>query len=160
MLIQIVKKEIEMGFNECQDMMNRYNLNSTSQKNFLNFVYGKISRNTKNRFVDITENSVDILLSNHPCIKVIPIFKDINKESLSLDKEIKEATSIISNSQFKYVYFVYPKNENFDKHIEIKVSRLEDTCSDYMIKIIPYSLKDLKGKRKGKCNGNSNILCK
>lgn len=42
MLIQIVKKGIEMGFNESQDMMNKYNRNSISQKNFLNLVYGKI----------------------------------------------------------------------------------------------------------------------
>jgi hypothetical protein len=53
-------------------------------------VYSKIARNTKNRFIDKTDDSVDIILSNHPCIKVIPIFKKMDKNNLSLNKEIKK----------------------------------------------------------------------
>ena len=148
-----------MSFNECQSVLNRYEPNDTNQNNFLNFVHKKIARNTKNRFVDKTDNSVDILLPDHPCIKVIPIFKNIDKEKLSIEDEIKEAVVIIKNSEFKYVYFVYPKNDNFDKHIQIRVPSLDKACSDYMVKIIPYSLNNLT-TNKGKCNGNSNILCK
>lgn len=149
-----------MSFNECKSVMNKYNFGCTYQSKFLNFVFEKISRNTKNRFVDKNQDSIDILLSNHPCIKVIPIFKKINKENLSLDKEIEEAYKIITDGEFTYVYFVYPKIDDFDKHIQVKVSSLEETCSDYMVKIIPYSLNDLKIIKKGKCNGSSNILCK
>ena len=141
-----------MSFNECKNIINKYNLDSTHQNNFLNFVFEKISRNTKNRFVDKTSYSVDILLSNHPCIKVIPIFKKINKEKLSIDNEIEKALKIINDGEFKYVYFVYPRNDNFDKHIQVKVPELEENYSNYMVKIIPYSLNDLIIK-KGKCNG-------
>jgi len=137
-----------MSFNECKEMMNKYNLQNTYQNNFLNFVFSKIARNTKNRFVDKTDNSVEILLSNHPCIKVIPIFKKMDKNNLFLDKEIKEAISIISDGEFTFVYFVYPKYDNFDKHIEVKIPQLDEACSDYMVKIIPYSLNDLKNKIK------------
>jgi hypothetical protein len=125
-------------------VLNKYNLNSNCQNNFLNFVFQKISRNTTNRFVDKTNNSVDIILSNHPCIKVIPIFKELDKNNLSLDQEIKKAHTIVKAGEFTYVYFVYPKNDNFDKHIQVKVPELERACSDYMVKVIPYSLNDLK----------------
>ena len=149
-----------MSFNECKNMMNKYDFKNTYQNSFLNFVFEKIARNTKNRFVDKTDDSVEILLSNHPCIKVIPLFKKIDKENLSLDDEIKEAIAIIQEGEFTYVYFVYPRIDNFDKHIEVKVPQLEEACSDYMVKVIPYSLNDLINIKKGKCNGNSNILCK
>lgn len=149
-----------MSFNECKNVMNRYDVNNTYQSGFLNFVFEKISRNTKNRFVDKVDGSVEIVLHNHPCIKVIPIFKKMDKENLSLDKEIEEASKIINSGEFKYIYFVYPRNDNFDKHIQIKVKSLEAVCSDYMVKIIPYSLNDLINTNKGKFNGNSNILCK
>lgn len=139
----VIKKGQQMSFNECKDVMHRYDLMDDIQNNFVNFVYKKISRNTKNRFVEKDKNSVDILLSNHPCIKVIPIFKSMNKDNLSLDKEMEEALAIINEGDFKYVYFVYPKNDNFDKHIQIKVNSLDKACSDYMVKIIPYSLDDL-----------------
>ena len=142
-----------MSFNECKKVINQYALNDTYQNNFLNFVFEKIARNTKNRFVDKTSDSVDILLSDHPCIKVIPIFKKIDKENLSLDSEIKEALKIISDGEFKYVYFVYPRNDDFDKHIQVKVPQLEVACSDYMVKIIPYSINDLiKRKKYGTAN--------
>jgi hypothetical protein len=140
--------------------MNKYDFYNNYQNSFLNFVFEKISRNTKNRFVDKTNDSIEILLSNHPCIKVIPLFKKIDKENLSLEKEIEEACKIINIGEFTYVYFVYPRNDNFEKHIEVKVPQLEEACSDYMVKVIPYSLNDLINYKKGKCNGNSNILCK
>ena len=148
-----------MNFDECEDVISKYDFKNKYQNSFLNFVFEKISKNTKNRFVEKTDNSVDILLSNHPCIKVIPIFKKIDKNNLSLEYEIKEAYKIIKKGDFKYVYFVYPKNDNFDKHIQIKVPAIEEVCSDYMVKIIPYSLNNLT-INKGECNGNSNILCK
>jgi hypothetical protein len=134
-----------VSFNECKNLLNKYDVTNSYQTNFLNFVYVKISGNTKNRFVDKTNDSVDILLLNHPCIKVIPIFKHIDKRNLSLDIEMEKAIKIINNSKFKYVYFVFPKNENFDKHIEIKLKKLE-SYSDCMVKIIPYSLNDLNLK--------------
>lgn len=149
-----------MSFNDCQNVLNNYGLENQYKNSFLNYVYNKISRNTKNRFVDITHNSVDILLSNHPCIKVIPICKDMDKKNIDITDEIEMAKTIISKGDFSYIYFVYPKNNNFDKHIQVKLSSLEHlACSDYMVKLIPYSLNDLKKNKKGKCNGNSNILC-
>jgi len=132
-----------MSFNECQNVLDKYDINLNTTESFLQFVHNKIVRNTKNRFVDKTSNSVDIILLNHPCIKVIPIFKKMDKNNLSLEKEIKEAISIISDGEFTFVYFVYPRCDNFDKHIEVKIPQLEEACSDYMVKIIPYSLEDL-----------------
>ena len=148
-----------MSFNDCSYVLDKYGINKNKQSNFLDFVFSKISRNTKNRFVDKTNNSVDIVLLNHPCIKVIPLFKDINKDNLLISDEIKYASEVILSSEFQYVYFVYPKNDNFDKHIQVKVKELDEACSDYMIKIIPYSLKDLKFNKKRRCDVNSNILC-
>jgi len=148
-----------MSFNECQNVLDKYDINLNTTESFLDFVHSKIVRNTKNRFVDKTDNSVDIILSNHPCIKVIPIVKQIDKKNISVEEEISQAIEIVLNSEFQYVYFVYPKYDDFNKHIEVKIKELDEACSDYMVKIIPYSLEDLK-KTKRRCNGNSNILCK
>lgn len=148
-----------MSFNECQNLLNSIFISNNPQKNFHNYVYNKISRNTKNRFVEQSSESIDIILHNHPSIKVLPQFKHMDKDSLSIDKEIKKACEIIKNSEFKYVYFVYPKNENFNKHIQVKIPSLENSCSEYLVKLIPYSLNDIIKKRGNSC-GNSNILCK
>jgi len=147
-----------MSFNEHSNKFSSYDKTVSSQNKFFLFVYNKISRNQKNRFIELGENSIDIIPAKEDAIRVIPIFKDMDKNNLSLENEIREASQIILNGEMKCIYFVYPKNKNFDKHIQIKVSSLEDACSDYMIKIIPYSLNDLY--KQGIKNGNCNILCK
>jgi hypothetical protein len=82
----------------------------------------------------------------------------MNKKSLSIDEEVKIACDVILNSDFPYVYFVYPKNVQFNKHIQVKIPILEKSCNEYMVKLIPYSLNDILKKRS--CNENSNFLCK
>lgn len=147
-----------MSFNEYAKIFSSFDAKSSMENKFFQFVYNKINRNQKNRFVERGENSIDIIPINDESIRVIPIFKDMDKNNLSLDTEIAIASKIILDGEMKCIYFVYPKNEKFDKHIQIKVTSLENACSDYMIKIIPYSLKDLY--KKGVKHANCNILCK
>ena len=147
-----------MSFNECKSIFNKLDSSRTLNDQFFNFVFTKISNKRANRFVEKDEFSIDIIPVSHAPIKIIPIFKDMDKDNLAIQKEIDLACKIIENSEIKCIYFVYPKNNNFDKHIEVKVPKLDSACSEYLIKIIPYSLKDLY--RKGINNGNCNILCK
>lgn len=147
-----------MSFNECTKLFSNFDTSLSLENKFFHFVYNKINKNTKNRFVERGQNSIDIIPSNDESIRVIPIFKNMDKNNLMLDTEIAIASKIIQDGEMKCIYFVYPKNENFDKHIQIKVTSLENACSDYMIKIIPYSLRDLY--KKGIKNENCNILCK
>ncbi|MGB3749944.1 MAG: hypothetical protein WA945_00085 [Arcobacteraceae bacterium] len=147
-----------MSFNESKKMFKRLDSTTHLSLQFFNFVFTKISNKQLNRFVEKDDYFITIIPLNHPPIKVIPLFKNMDKDNLVLQYEIDMACDIIENSDIKYIYFVYPKNTKFNKHIEIKVPKLEGTCGEYMIKVIPYSLNDLH--KKGKNNGNCNILCK
>jgi len=137
-----------MSFNECSNILSSMSFNGDKQRNFFNYAYYKIAQNTKNRFVEKNSDSIDIILDKQPCIKVVPIYQEIDKETLNIKNEIEQAIDIISSSEFKYVYFIYPKNNKFDKHIQVKVPQLEENDSEYMIKLIPYSLKRLSKSNK------------
>ena len=137
-----------MSLNETKTLHKGLIQTLKNQNDFLEFVYKKIARDTINRFVDKTEDSVEIILSNHPSIKVIPIFKEMDKNNLFLDFEVAKALQVIDEGDFTLVCFVYPKNQNFDKHIELKISALEEKGLKYMVKIIPYSLQ-ISNKYKG-----------
>jgi len=147
-----------MSFNECKLMLNNVDSKSTLSDQFFDFVFKKISNKRANRFVEKDAFSIDIIPASHDPIKIIPIFKDMDKDKLELKDEIEIASKIMQNSDIKYIYFVYPRNNNFDKHIEVKIPKLENEPDEYLIKIIPYSLRDLY--KKGINNGNCNILCK
>lgn len=71
--------------------------------------------------------------------KIFTFWEFIDSDKLEVDKHIKKAVDCIKTSEFNQVYLVYPKNENFDRHIQIKCDDL--IKSDYMIKLIPYSMR-------------------
>ena len=135
-----------MSFNECKVIFNKLDSSSTLSEHFFNFVFTKISKKQANRFIEKDHYSIDIIPVSHAPIKVIPIFKDMDKDNLCLHKEIAIASKIIRNSEIKCIYFVYPKNTKFDKHIEVKVTSLENIGRKYIVKVIPYSLNDLYKK--------------
>ncbi len=148
-----------MSINECNRLLGIYSSTQDNQESFFNFVYEKIARDTKNRFVTKNCDSIDIEPFDSSPVRVIPIHKEIDIENLNITQEIQRAKEIILNNDIPQIYLVYPKHDNFTRHIQIKLQELDDTCSEeYIIKVIPYSLNSILRKRK--CNGNSNILCK
>jgi hypothetical protein len=147
MIIKNIKGS-KMSFNECGRLLDIFSINYDAKINFFEYVYGKIARDTKNRFVDRNNDSIDIVTPFDGSIKVIPMYKNIDKNNLFIGDEIRKAIEIIQTTDFSNVYFVYPKNDNFNKHIQVKVPILENACCEYMIKIIPYSLTTLQNKCK------------
>lgn len=147
-----------MSINEAKRFTKFYAGTPNNEKTFFNYVYNKIARDTKNRFVEKNSDSIDILPFSNTDIKVIPIWKKLDTKNMDIEEEIKISCQTIQNGTIKCVYFVYPKTKNFNKHIHVKVPVLEEACEEYLIKLIPYSLKNRFNK--GKIDGNSNILCK
>ena len=71
--------------------------------------------------------------------KIFTFWQFLDSKKLEIDEHIKKAVECIENSEFKQVYLVYPKNENFNKHIQIKTQEI--VANEYEIKLIPYSLR-------------------
>lgn len=137
-----------MSFNDCSNVIGLLNPSLSVSNTFFEFVYGKISRDTKNRFVEKGEDYIDILPFDTKGVRVIPVWKDINISKLDIKDELDKASTIIKDGEINQVYLVYPKNEKFTKHIEIRNTDLDSSALEYKIKVIPYSLNSLV--RKGK----------
>lgn len=109
-------------------------------KIFKNFVSNKIITNNKSKKIDVKSDSIDIESEDNSFkTRIFTFWEFINSKSLQIDKHIQKAVNCINSGDFKQIYLVYPKNENFDKHIKIKTDGI--TCSEYEIKLIPYSLR-------------------
>jgi hypothetical protein len=148
-----------MSINECNRLLGIYDSTQNNQNSFFDFVYTKIARDTKNRFVTKNCDSIDITPFHSSPVRVIPIHKEIDLTNLNITQEIQRAKEIILYNNIPQIYLVYPKHDKFTKHIQIKLQEL-DTCSEeYIIKVIPYSLNSIL-RTKRRCSGNSNILCK
>jgi len=117
-----------------------YSFYLDGNKIFKNFVSNKILRSKEDRDVYINPDSIDIKSEKYFFKTRIFTFWDfININKLNIDKHIKKAVDCIKTSEYKQVYLVYPKNENFNKHVQIRSEELQN--SEYIIKLIPYSMR-------------------
>ena len=117
-----------------------YSLFFDGEKKFKKFVSDKILRSSENRKVNINHESIDIISEeNNFYTKIFTFWELLDANNLQIDNHIEKAIECIKTSECRQVYLVYPKNEKFDKHIEVKTkSFIED---EYRIKLIPYSLR-------------------
>jgi len=117
-----------------------YSFYLDGEKIFKNFVFNKILRSSENREVNVNIDSIDIESQEYLFkTKIFTFWEFINSNKLDVDKHIKKAVDCIKTSEFRQVYLVYPKNENFDRHIQIRCDDL--IKNEYMIKLIPYSMR-------------------
>ena len=109
-------------------------------KIFKNFVSNKIIRNNESKKIDINFDSIDITSEEHSFkTKIFTFWEFISSKNLQIEKHIKKAVDCINSTDFKQIYLVYPKNENFNKHMRIRTQGI--ACGEYEIKLIPYSLR-------------------
>ncbi len=106
---------------------------------FHEFVFQKISALHKNKKVIDEGDSITINSPKSTPTKIYTFWKNLDKNNLKIKKEVKKATSCIQNGEYPLVYLVFPKTDNFNRHIPVKVDILENM--DYKIKAIPYSLR-------------------
>lgn len=117
-----------------------YSLYLDGEKIFKNFVLNKILKSGENREVNVNCDSIDIKSEEHLFnTKIFTFWEFINSDELKIDKHIQKAVDCIKSSEFNQVYLVYPKNEKFNRHMQIKCEDLQS--SEYMIKLIPYSMR-------------------
>lgn len=106
---------------------------------FKSFVHKSIISIKRDRVVNNEKDCIDMYLKHDSNIKVLPFWK---RGAALNNAHVKKAIECIKSSEFKNIYLVYPKEDGFKKHIDIKVPELEG-CSEYVIKMIPYSLKTI-----------------
>ena len=129
------------------DLIDGKNLNFRLDANdaFKKFILNKLLKDQKTRYIEHSHNSISIIPSYEEPLMIYPFWELVANNQPLIDEHIKRAVDCIRKSEFKQVYLVYPKNENFEKHIEVKIKEFEEshTCSEYKVKVIPYSLRSI-----------------
>jgi len=106
---------------------------------FHEFVYQKVSFLHKNKEVLDEGDSITINSKQTTPTKIFTSWKEIDKNNLNIKNDVKKATQCVQDGQYNLVYLVYPKTDNFQRHIPVVVDVLEDM--EYKIKVVPYSLR-------------------
>ena len=106
---------------------------------FCNFVFYKIALRNAGAEIEL-KNELIIVRKNGFSLGVIANFRSMLVSNPMLyDNDIKKALELCRGANLDAVYLVYPKNENFNRHVEIKSECFK---GNFIMKLVPYKLTD------------------
>lgn len=120
-------------------------LKINAQTSFEQFIMKKLLKDQKTRRIHKECDCINIVSSKEHDIKILPYWKLFeNEKQCIINEHISKAVQCIKETSFQNIYLVYPKNDNFNKHLQVKIPEFEqERCKEYGIKIIPYSLRSI-----------------
>lgn len=106
---------------------------------FSDFVFSKIALRNAGAQIEL-KNELIIVRKNGFSLGVIANFRSMLVSNPMLyDNDIKKALELCRGANIDAVYLVYPKNENFNRHVEIKSECFK---GNFIMKLVPYKLTD------------------
>ena len=109
---------------------------------FSHHVYNRVKR--KNPDKVITQEKSRIVVEREECDEALhlypiwkTIFKSVEHEAYN---EINQAIDLLETLECKHVYLLFPRNENFRKHIPVRSPKLDALGIEYTLKLVPYTI--------------------
>lgn len=109
---------------------------------FRNFVFCKIALRNAGAQLQLVGKSGELIVVRKSgfSLGVVTSFKKILLQNSAIyDNDIKKALELCRGANLDAVYLVYPKNENFNRHVEIKSECFK---GNFIMKLVPYKLTD------------------
>ncbi len=108
---------------------------------FHEFVFQKIKKLHKDKKVEDLGNSISVKGKDIDSLKIYTSWKNIEAKKPNIKDELENAIESIKKENYAQVYLVYPKGNDFKRHIPVFVKELKHKL--YLIKAIPYSLRSI-----------------
>lgn len=106
---------------------------------FSQFVYEKISQKHPDKKLFFKDNIISIKQENRRLFGILPSFKEISLDDLrNINNEINLAVSALNLSDYERVYIVFPRNNKFRRHVEVRHCE----CANGGIKLVPYTISN------------------
>lgn len=109
---------------------------------FRNLVFYKIALRNAGAQLQLVGKSGELIVVRKSgfSLGVVTSFKKILPQNPAIyDNDIKKALELCRGANIDAVYLVYPKNENFNRHVEIKSECFK---GNFIMKLVPYKLTD------------------
>ena len=107
---------------------------------FSHHVFSRVKRQNPDK--SITHEKTRITIQSDETSDVLhlyPTWKMIEKRvDIEAFHEINEAIERLESLECKHIYLLFPRNENFRKHIPIRSPKLDALGLEYTLKLVPY----------------------
>lgn len=104
---------------------------------FESFVFEKIKKIHSFENVTMRENIIILNCQKHQELGILPCFKHIlQNDPKEANEDIQNAFYLLKKYNLPQLYLVFPRHENFRKHISIRTRNSDDI----KLKLVPYSI--------------------
>ena len=109
---------------------------------FTYHVFSRVKRQNPN--IAITQEKSRIVVQSEECeeaLHLYPTWKTIeHRVDLEAHEEIDRAIDLLASQECKHIYLLFPRNENFRKHVPIRSPKLDALGIEYTLKLVPYTI--------------------
>ena len=127
---------------------------------FLHLVYERVKRVNPNSFVSLMDNMIEIrddASEATPTLLYVSYLKLDKRNFFNntvVKQQVENLAKKINETDIKQIFLVYPKQDDFKKHITLNLlEKVRFNFDEYRVKIVPYSFsfcinKKLRGERR------------
>ena len=109
---------------------------------FSHHVFHRVKR--QNPSVSVVKDALCIVVQSEECAEALhlyPTWKVIEgRVDIEAYDEINQAIERLETQECKHIYLLFPRNENFRKHVPIRSPKLDALGLDYTLKLVPYTI--------------------
>lgn len=124
---------------------------------FLHLVYERSKRANPKATVSLMENNIvirDDANEATPTVLYVSYLKVDKKNffnSSIIKQQVDDSAKMINETDIKQVYLVYPKQDDFTKHVKLDLlEKVKYSFDEYRVKLIPYSFSFCTNKKLSK----------
>jgi len=109
---------------------------------FSHHVFNRVKRQNPDKEIKQEEKCIVIQSEESAeSLHLYPTWKTIEKcADLEAREEINHAIDLLASCECKHIYLLFPRSENFRKHVLIRSEKLDDLGIEYTLKLVPYTI--------------------
>ena len=136
--IKFIAKEPKMAAAKMIKMLyasGEFELCIDAAQMFCQFVYDKIRLRHQDKEVVLNGGVISVKKDGKNLLSVMPSFKKVSFDDMrNLNDDIDRAVGVLGH-ECEMVYIVFPRNEEFRRHVEVR-----HCCTRGLIKLVPYTI--------------------
>jgi len=109
---------------------------------FAHHVFHRVKRQNPDK--SVTQDALSIVIQSEECDDVLHLYPTWKMIEQRVDqeayKEINQAIERLESKECKHIYLLFPRNENFRKHVLIRSPKLDALGLEYTLKLVPYTI--------------------
>lgn len=109
---------------------------------FSHHIFSRVKRQNPDKVITHEEKRIVIQSEeSDEALHLYPTWKNIEQRAeMEAREEVNHAIDLLESLECKHIYLLFPRSENFRKHLPIRSPKLDALGIEYTLKLVPYTI--------------------